>query len=210
MKKKLSLLLVVIMVMMMGMSTYAAQSPTTDTTVKPEDTVAPNYGNVSIPTGSIKVDGVVVGAIPEVKPVTQSKVDEAQKLAEKEVVSTAKVLQVVDVKFTDAFLESVKNQTGSDFSGKTFTTTFDVNGVVAGQKLVLLVQKTDGTWVKINPDQVANGKVTATFGFMFNTVAFVAYNASAQTGQMLSFVPVMMGACATGMAVCAKKAKKDN
>lgn len=213
MKKRFSMLLVVIMVMMMGMTSYAAKSPTTETTPAPEDTVAPNYGNVSIPAGSVKVDGIVVQQVPEIKPVTQSKVNEAQKEAEKLVSSTAKVLQVVNVNTnTNPFMADVKDRVGIDLNTqkyKTITITFDVNGVVAGQKLVVLAQKTDGTWVKVTPDKVENGKVTATFDFEFKTVAFVAYNASAQTGEMVSMLPLAMGACAAAMGVCAKKSK-DN
>ena len=213
MKKKLSVLLVVIMVMMLGMTSYAAKSPTTDTTPKPEDTLAPEYGNVSISPGSVIVNGIVVQKVPGIKPATQSKVNEAQKEAEKLISSTSKVLQVIEIDlFTDDFVKDVQNLVGIDITNQsydTITITFDVDGVVAGQKLALLVQKMDGTWVVVYPDKVENGKVTATFDFFFKAIAFVAYNASAQTGDMTAVLPVAMGACAVAMGICGKKIKKN-
>lgn len=194
MKKKIAIVLAAVMVMSMGTTVFAAKSPSTETTVT-TDTVAGNYSNVSVFAGGVKMDGKDVAEVPQITAVTQSKVDEAQQQAKSKVASTANVLQVVDVNIAGSY-EKV-------------TVTFDVNGVTAGQKLSVLVQKADGTWVTVTPDAVANGKVTATFDFAFNTVAFVAYNASAQTGEMMSVLPAMMVACAAGAAVCAKKVKEN-
>lgn len=211
MKKKISMLLVVIMVMMLGLNSFAAKSPTTDTTPKPDDSIEINFGNVTAPSGSVVVNGIVVQEVPDITPVQKSKLDEAQKKAEELVSSTAKVLQIVDVNVNvENFIEAVKKTVGIDLKSEDYdnmTITFSVDGVVKGQKLVLLVQKTDGTWVTITPDKVENGKVTATFNFAFKTIAFVAYNASAQTGEKVSLLPAMMIACLGAVIICGKKVR---
>ena len=212
MKKKIAMLLVVVMMMLMGTTAFAAESPTTDTSGT-TDSDATDYGNAYIAGDSVVVNGVVIPKVPEVNHVKKSKVDEAQKEAEKLVAPTAKVIQIIDVElYGEGFILQVLTDAGIDLTKEdydTLTMTFDVDGVVKGQKLVLLVQKTDGTWVTVTPDKVENGKVTATFTFEFKTVAFVAYNASAQTGEMTSVLPGVMCACAAAIVVCGKKAKRS-
>lgn len=212
MKKKIAMLLVVVMMVLMGTTAFAAESPTTDTS-DTTDSDATDYDNVLMSGDSVVVNGIVVSEVPEVKPVKKSKVDEAQKEAEKLVAPTSKVIQIVDVNIkADGFIQQVVTDVGIDLRDEdydTLTMTFDVDGVVLGQKLVLLVQKTDGTWVTVTPDKVENGKVTATFTFSVKTVAFVAYNASAQTGEVASVLPGVMCACAAAIVVCGKKAKRS-
>ena len=87
--------------------------------------------------------------------------------------------------------------------------TFSVNGVTAGQKIALLHQKHDGSWEFINPDSVGNGTVTATFTSL-SPIAFVAYNASAQTGETTPVLPIIVLICAAGIAVCGAKVKFNN
>ena len=87
--------------------------------------------------------------------------------------------------------------------------TFSVNGVTAGQKIAVLHQKHDGSWEVINPDSVGNGTVTATFTSL-SPIAFVAYNASAQTGETTPVLPIIVLICAAGIAVCGAKVKFNN
>ena len=96
MKKKIAMLLVVVMMMLMGTTAFAAESPTTDTSGT-TDSDATDYGNAHIAGDSVVVNGVVIPKVPEVNHVKKSKVDEAQKEAEKLVAPTAKVIQIIDV-----------------------------------------------------------------------------------------------------------------
>ncbi len=114
------------------------------------------------------IDGVASTANSTVKAVTTAQVEAAQTQAVASVAPTAKVLQMIDVTLPVSFEKA--------------QLTFSVNGVTAGQKIAVLHQKHDGSWEVINPDSVGNGTVTATFTSL-SPIAFVAYNASAQTGE---------------------------
>ena len=70
-------------------------------------------------------------------------------------------------------------------------------------------QKHDGSWEVINPDSVGNGTVTATFTSL-SPIAFVAYNASAQTGETTPVLPIIVLICVAGIAVCGAKVKFNN
>ena len=65
------------------------------------------------------------------------------------------------------------------------------------------------SWEVINPDSVGNGTVTATFTSL-SPIAFVAYNASAQTGETTPVLPIIVLICAAGIAVCGAKVKFNN
>ena len=73
----------------------------------------------------------------------------------------------------------------------------------------VLHQKHDGSWEVINPDSVGNGTVTATFTSL-SPIAFVAYNASAQTGETTPVLPIIALICVAGIAVCGTKVKFNN
>ena len=119
----------------------------------------------------------------------------AQTQAVASVAPTAKVLQMIDVTLPVSFEKA--------------QLTFSVNGVTAGQKIAVLHQKHDGSWEVINPDSVGNGTVTATFTSL-SPIAFVAYNASAQTGETTPVLPIIVLICAAGIAVCGAKVKFNN
>ena len=97
---------------------------------------------------------------------------------------------------------------GTDTS-KGIKVTFDVAGVVAGEKIYLLHEKANGTWEVIHPNKVEAGKVTATFK-SFSPVAIVKVPATAtlpKTGAPLAVLPFVALVCAAGAAGCARKVK---
>ena len=180
MKKKIAVVLTALMVMAMGTTAFAATSPTTKTS-ETTTAEATAYANVT--------------AAPTVKAVTTAQVEAAQTQAVASVAPTAKVLQMIDVTLPVSFEKA--------------QLTFSVNGVTAGQKIAVLHQKHDGSWEVINPDSVGNGTVTATFTSL-SPIAFVAYNASAQTGETTPVLPIIVLICAAGIAVCGAKVKFNN
>ena len=194
MKKKIAVVLTALMVMAMGTTAFAATSPTTKTSVT-TTTEATAYANVTVAEGGIVIDGVASTAAPTVKAVTTAQVEAAQTQAVASVAPTAKVLQMIDVTLPVSFEKA--------------QLTFSVNGVTAGQKIAVLHQKHDGSWEVINPDSVGNGTVTATFTSL-SPIAFVAYNASAQTGETTPVLPIIVLICAAGIAVCGAKVKFNN
>ena len=193
MKKKIAVVLTALMVMAMGTTAFAATSPTTKTS-ETTTAEATAYANVTVAAGGIVIDGVASTAAPTVKAVTTAQVEAAQTQAVASVAPTAKVLQI-DVTLPVSFEKA--------------QLTFSVNGVTAGQKIAVLHQKHDGSWEVINPDSVGNGTVTATFTSL-SPIAFVAYNASAQTGETTPVLPIIVLICAAGIAVCGAKVKFNN
>lgn len=194
MKKKIAVVLTALMVMAMGTTAFAATSPTTKTS-ETTTTEATAYANVTVAADGIVIDGVASTAAPTVKTVTTAQVEAAQTQAVASVAPTAKVLQMIDVTLPVSFEKA--------------QLTFSVNGVTAGQKIAVLHQKHDGSWEVINPDSVGNGTVTATFTSL-SPIAFVAYNASAQTGETTPVLPIIVLICAAGIAVCGAKVKFNN
>ena len=186
MKKKIAVVLTALMVMAMGTTAFAATSPTTKTS-ETTTAEATAYANVTVAAGGIVIDGVASTAAPTVKAVTTAQVEAAQTQAVASVAPTAKVLQMIDVTLPVSFEKA--------------QLTFSVNGV--------LHQKHDGSWEVINPDSVGNGTVTATFTSL-SPIAFVAYNASAQTGETTPVLPIIVLICAAGIAVCGAKVKFNN
>ena len=183
MKKKIAVVLTALMVMAMGTTAFAATSPTTKTS-ETTTTEATAYANVTVAEGGIVIDGVASTAAPTVKAVTTAQVEAAQTQAVASVAPTAKVLQMIDVTLPVSFEKA--------------QLTFSV-----------IHQKHDGSWEVINPDSVGNGTVTATFTSL-SPIAFVAYNASAQTGETTPVLPIIVLICAAGIAVCGAKVKFNN
>lgn len=190
--RKLSLVIAAVLAgtMIFGASALAAGSSTTTTTTAPteENTAAHSYSN-NVSAASVVVDGAAASVV--LAPVSVAKVNEANAQAKAVVAPTAQVLHMVDVEFAGNF-------------GKA-TITFNVGGVVAGQKIMVLHQLDDGSWETITPDAVGNGTVTATFTSL-SPVAFVAYDASAKTADVAPYAMIMAMIAVMGAAVCAKKA----
>lgn len=80
--------------------------------------------------------------------------------------------------------------------------------VKAGQNVVVLHEKADGTWETIKPTSVANGSVTFTMT-SYSPVAIVANGTASKTADMAGVAAVMAMVSLAGTAVCSKKAKKN-
>lgn len=190
--RKLSLLVAAVLTctMIFGTTVLAAGSSTTTTTTAPteENTAAHSYSN-NVSTASVVVDGAEATVV--LAPVTVAKVNEANAQAKAVVAPNAQVLHMIDVDFAGNFSKA--------------TITFNVGGVVEGQKITVLHQLDNGTWEQITPDAVGNGTVTVTFTSL-SPVAFVAYDASAKTADVAPYVMIMAIIATMGVAVCAKKA----
>ena len=63
--------------------------------------------------------------------------------------------------------------------------------------------------IPVSYTHLGNGTVTATFTSL-SPIAFVAYNASAQTGETTPVLPIIVLICAAGIAVCGAKVKFNN
>lgn len=180
MKKTVVSLLAALMVLAVATPVLAAPSKDAEAAAKPITEVKTESG--------VKLT---------VSKVTEEKVAEVYAEAEKKN-EDSEILAVVEVSVPE----------GTDTS-KGLKVTFDVTGVVAGEKIYLLHEKANGTWEVIHPDKVEDGKVTATFK-SFSPVAVVKVPASAtlpKTGAPLAVLPIVALVCAAGAAGCARKVK---
>lgn len=173
MKKRLSIALAAIMIMLMGMDVNAANSISTTTTVStPSTTTAQGavlgaqrtLGNITV-GNQIVMDGKPVTDIITIGAVTQDVATEAANQAQSQLTSGAALLDIVDV--------TCKTK---DF--KSITIPFSVKGVKAGDNIIVMHKKSDGTWEQIKPDKVEDGVVTVTFTSL-SPVAFIHVGSAA-------------------------------
>lgn len=193
--KKLSLVIAAVLAgtMIFGASAFAAgSSSTTTTTARPAEqvTAAHSYSD-NVAAAGVVVDGVASNAKVTLAPVSQAEVNNANAQAKAMLGANAQVLHMANVELDGSF--------------KKATITFNVGGVVAGQKIAVLHQLHDGSWELLTPDSVGNGTVTVTFSSL-SPVAFVAYDASAKTADVAPYVMIIAMISVLGAAVCAKKA----
>ncbi len=163
MKKLMALLCAGILACSMSFAAFAAESPssaTTETTTKGNSTV----DEVKV-WDKVVVDGQEVEGYLIITDTTTEVKNAAAAQATAVAGADAKVLTVVDV-----------NYVGGSF--KSITVPFNLRNVVAGQKVICLHQKHDGSWESITPDKVENGKVTVTFTSL-SPVAFVVTGSAA-------------------------------
>lgn len=193
--KKLSLVIAAVLAgtMIFGASAFAAgSSSTTTTTTKPvEQVTAAHSYSANVAAAGVVIDGAASSATVTLSPVSVAEVNNANAQAKALVAPTAQVLHMVNVELGAKFTKA--------------QITFNVSGVVAGQKIMVLHQCADGSWEKITPDAVGNGTVTATFTSL-SPVAIVAYEASAKTADVAPYVMIIAMISVLGAAVCAKKA----
>lgn len=193
MKKFMALLCAGVLACSMSLVAFAAESPSTSTT---DNQVVGNSTVEEVRVwDTVLVDGKESTGSLSVAAASDAKVAEA-KAAAAQVSSKAAVLEVVDVNFSGSFSK--------------ITIPFNVKNVVAGQNIVVLHQKADGTWETITPDKVENGKVTVTFTSL-SPVAFVVADGSAvvspKTGDVaVPFVALLAVVAVAGAAVAGKKA----
>jgi len=141
-------------------------------------------------------DGQTVTVTPAITPAPVAAVAAAKEQAKTLVSASANVLKVMEV--------SLPNISNDQIPAEGIPVTFEVPGVVAGQKLAVLHQKTDGTWEKLGGVKVENGKITATF-HSFSPVAIVSESTSAKTGSSFPLMAVLAVLALGGAAICARK-----
>ena len=142
MKKKLACLLTALLVLSCATPVFAAPSPEAS-----ED--------VSVVTE----DGVELNVTVVDEEVEAEAEEEAEAVAE-ESEAEATVVTVVDVNFEGEVPEGG------------LKVTLKVDGISAGDNVVLLHKLADGTWETITPDAVKDGEIVATFN-SFSPVAVV-------------------------------------
>lgn len=200
MKKFMALLCAGILTCSMGMVAFAAESPSTPAATPSQEEVIQQQSHSTVDSvriwDKIVVDGKEVEGGISVAPVKET-VKAAAEAQAKAVVNNGTVLQVVEVSFPDSFSK--------------ITVPFNLTNVKAGDSIVVLHQKKDGTWETITPDKVEDGKVTVTFTSL-SPVAFVTGSAaggvkSPKTNDAaVPFVAVMAVVAIAGAAVAGKKA----
>lgn len=200
MKKRLTAMMALTMagVLLFAIPVSASSTSTTTTSAAQkakQEAAAPATAmaeGVSVKADAVMVGGKAVSAevIAKIKlaPVTNATVSAALTHAQAAVSPSASVLKIMDVTIPD------------ELKGQPVTMTFEVPSVSAGQKVMVLHQKADGTWEEISPDAVANGQVTATFT-SFSPIAFVVYNTAAKTMDVTPYVMMMALICLAGGAL---------
>lgn len=176
MKRKIAGLLAALMVLTLGTTTLAAPSVTAEDLKEAAAAVKEVTG----------VEGVQTEAVSaEVYTEAQTKAVATNEKAE--------MLAIVEVTVP----------AGTDLS-KGVTLTFAVEGVKAGDNIVILHKAATG-WETIKADKVEDGKVTATFTSL-SPVAIVKLPAgvSKDTG-VVTVLPIVAIACVAGIAGCVKK-----
>lgn len=224
MKKKLfALASALILTFGMSVSVFAADSASTSTTtttvtaVSVDATITADQANAF--AASTTVASSVEGA--KVEPVTAESANAAAAKAKEVAGANAAIATIVDL--------SVPEGTGTaDF-------TLSVPTVKAGQAIVILHQKADGTWEEIDPKEVKDGAVTFTMT-SYSPIAIVIKNANEtttvanntaasegpaidaalayiaaagtapKTGDMMMTMAIMASICLAGSVVFSKKA----
>ena len=164
MKKRIACLLTALVVLSCATPVFAAQTT---------GAVSPGSAQPEIEASVTAADGTVLN-------VTIKNVDEAVKneaVAEAaKVAADADVVSVVDVKL------------GSAMPAGGVVLTLNVDGVKAGDYVVLLHEKADGTWETIIPYAVMDGAVVAHFTSL-SPVAIVKLPAAAYTAPVAPTTP---------------------
>lgn len=216
MKRFFALLCAGIMACSMSMMTFAAPSQTTGTVTNPGNTsqttstatgtataAVTNTNGHSTVDGvkvwsNIVIDGVEVSGAEltvEALPATSSAAVAAASWA---VANNGTILQMVEVKLPAKFSK--------------VTIPFNMTNVMAGQNIIALHLKADGTWEQIIPDKVENGKVTVTFTSL-SPVVFVSLDKvqvpvkAPKTGETnaVPFAAATVVAAAAGAVFATKK-----
>ena len=191
----MALLVAGVLTCSLGMTALAAPSPnSSSTTTAPAVKGSSTVEAVKV-WDKILVNGNEVSSSVSIVEATEEVVNAAKAQAVAVVGSDAVVLDVVDVNFSESF--------------STITIPFNLKNVKAGDKIVALHQKADGTWETITPDKVEDGKVTVTFTSL-SPVAFVAGEAAAvkspKTGDVaVPFVAIIAVIALAGSALVGKK-----
>jgi len=180
MKKKMVALFAALMVLCVTTPVLAAPSVTAEDIAKPVEAAVAVVNGQQVKLDVEKVESTVLEAV-------YTKVEK----------KTDSVVAVVEVSLP----------AGVKMPAEGISITFDVDGVVAGDKVYLLHGLDGGKWETINPTKVEDGKVTATFTSL-SPVAIVktaSASTSPKTGAPLVVAPIVALACVAGAAGCARK-----
>ena len=181
-KKILALVCATVMTLAMGMTVCAAPSVTSD----------------SLSTSTQQFDEAT---IKEFATTTTVKSGNGTISAASVETAAEAIAQAKAVVNDNAFVAAVV-----ELDGEAGTFTLGCPNVWAGQKVVILHKKADGTWETIKPDSVANNSVTFTLSSL-SPVAIVVDTTASKTGDMVNVVTLMALASIAGAAVCVKRAK---
>lgn len=214
MKKKLLAVLAGLMVLTMGTTVFAANSPST------QDLANITKGEI-VSEFDEEYDLVV-----DITEVTADDVAGAKSAVDELIdVPDGKVASIIGMTDLKLYYNDIHILYGDEKwpeGGVKIKLYFD--GVVADGTYYVLHGLDDGTWEKIDPDEIGNGYVVATFE-SFSPVAIVEVTdasenggtdggssnetdgTSPKTGAAFPVLPVLAMVCVAGIAVCGKKVK---
>ena len=219
MKKKLVALLAVAMMFASTTTVLAAPSVAAGDLSKNEGNVAKvesmTDAEVKEVAEKVAVEKEAITApanvtINEVKPVEatvyKAAAAEAVKAVKEKFGVDVTVEATGDVKVTAAIVAAV--EIDATITGDKADIAIAVPEVKAGETVIVLHQKADGTWEQLPVVEVANGKVTATFTSFSPVVIVKVASTSAKTG-VVSVLPLLATAGLVGAVVTGKKAKNN-
>jgi len=193
-KKILALVCSMVMTMAMGMTVCAAPSVTTPsvTTNTVTKVETPSQAiDYTVVVDMVKKTTISSDVEATINNVAMDTVNSAVSFAQSAVGANAFIATIFDLNVP---------------SGQAATFTVGCPNVFAGQKVVVLHQKSNGEWETITPSNVANGSVTFSMT-SYSPVAIVVDGTASKTADMGVTVAIMALICLAGAAVCAKKAR---
>jgi hypothetical protein len=204
MKKLVTLLCAGVMALSMGMVSFASASPSSNN----NDSQSPSVYTPTNEKGEVDTAGKV-GVYETVKipgnenaKVVVVAVNATTKAAAVEQ-AAALGLESAPFAYVDVNVEGYKE-------GTPVTVPFNLVNVVAGESILVLHQKADGTWETIVPDKVEDGKVIVSFTSL-SPVVFVrgaaapAVAASPKTGDVVALFAAITLVAALGCGFVARK-----
>jgi hypothetical protein len=206
MKKLVTLLCAVVLALSMGMVAFASASPSStsnDAVSAPENVYTPTNEKGEVDTAG------KVGVYETVK-IPGNENAKVVVVAVSTTVKAAAVQQAAALGLASAPFAYVDVNVEGYTAGTPVTVPFNLVNVVAGDSILVLHQKADGTWETIIPDKVEDGKVTVSFTSL-SPVVFVRGTAapavaSPKTGaeDIVPFAAIILVA-AFGVGAIARK-----
>lgn len=111
-----------------------------------------------------------------------------------------------DSKVSAAIVAVVNLSIDGHVDGTPVDVTFKVEGVKAGETIMVLHEKADKTWEAVPVKEVKNGEVVATCS-NFSNYSIVKVAAQAEQTGLVTVLPLAATICAAGAVVCGKKVK---
>lgn len=202
-KKLLTLALATVMTLSMGFTSLAATSP--DTSSNSNDDSNTSVSAVVSESLSTGVQNLSEAAVVEFATTTtvQAGVTGARLEPVSKEIAEAAIGQAKTVAGNNAFIASIVDLKVPEGTGEA-TFTLGCPNVWAGQKVLILHQKADGTWETITPTSVANNSVTFTLS-SYSPVAIVIDTTAPKTGDIVLVVAGLAIACLAGAVVFGRK-----